>query len=287
MIVVTGASGQLGSRIASNLLQSVPAEQLALSVRDPQKAQAFSDRGIRVRAASFNEPESLDHAFEGAQRVLIVSAGIRDHTAAIAANTAAIAAAVRSGASRVVYTSHQAASKQSLFAAQRVHASSEEHLAASGIAFTSLRNGFYANAIVLFLAEARTSRTISLPADGQVSWTHHDDLAEAAAIAATTDGVLGGVTPPLTAPELLDFAGIAEIAGEALGYTVARVVMDDAAWVQSAVEHGMAAPDAQFVLGMFRAARAGEFAVIDPTLESILARPAAPARRTIEKALSR
>jgi len=280
MIVVTGATGRLGSQVVDALLRHVPAESLGVSVRDVGRAAALRDRGVRVRAGSFTDPDTLAHAFEGADQVLVVSAAIRGPEAS-AANRAAIDAAVRAGASRVLYTSHQAASADSLFAAQVEHAATEAHLAeqaARGVRVTALRHGFYASTLEHYVPAALDSGELRLPEDGPVSWTAHADLAAVDAAALTRPGVLDGVTAPLTAREALDLAEVARLLGELTGRTITRVVVDDEEWAADAVAHGTPAAAAEFTLGIFRAARRGEFAVTDPTLEDVLGRPAVPVR---------
>jgi uncharacterized protein YbjT (DUF2867 family) len=280
MIVITGATGRLGSLIVERLLERVPAATVGVSVRDTEAAAALAERGVRVRRGDFTEPATLAHAFEGADRVLVVSASIRGEGAATA-NLAALDAARDAGAARVLYTSHQAASRDSLFAPQPVHAAAEEHLAARGLPFTALRNGFYASTLALYLGGALDTGRLVAPRDGPVSWTAHADLAEAAAIAATDDGVLDGVTAPLTAPETLDFAAVARILSDITGTEITRVVIGDDEWKAAAVGRGMPAAAAEFALGMFRAARRGEFAATDPTLEKLIGRPATSVRTVL------
>jgi hypothetical protein len=149
-------------------------------------------------------------------------------------------------------------------------------VAGQGIAYTSLRHGFYASTLEIYLPEALRTGELRLPEDGPVSWTAHADLAEVDAIALTRPGALDGISPALTAPQLLDFAGAAWLLGDLTGRTIRRVVVDDDEWRAGAIEHGLPTPAADFSLGMFRAARRGEFAVTDPTLESLLRRPATP-----------
>ncbi|MDG4758043.1 hypothetical protein [Micromonospora sp. WMMD710] len=119
------------------------------------------------------------------------------------------------------------------------------------------------------------------PSDGPVSWTAHADLAEAAAIALTED-VLDGITAALTAPEMLDLAAVAGILTEITGRAITRVVLDDEEWKAAAVARGMPAAAADFTLGMYRAARRGEFAVTDPTLETLIGHRPASARSVLE-----
>lgn len=280
MHIITGATGQLGSRIVDRVLQRVPASEVGVSVREPAAAAALAARGVRVRRGDFSDPASLAHAFEGATRVLVVSAAIRGPEAADAGR-AAVTAAAAAGAERVLYTSHQAASPDSLFAPQPTHAAVEAALAGLPVAWTALRNGFYASTLGFHLPAALATGELRLPADGPVSWTAHDDLADAAVAALLGDADLDGVSPPLTAPVALDLAEVAGLLADVAGRPVRRVVVDDDEWRASAVAHGMPAPAADFTLGMFRAARRGEFAVTDPTLEQVLGRPARSVRAQV------
>ncbi|WP_410817851.1 NAD(P)H-binding protein [Micromonospora sp. 050-3] len=285
MIVVTGATGQLGSQIVDRLLDRLPPEAVGVSVRDVDRAAGLAERGVRVRAADFTDPGTLGHAFEGADKVLIVSAAIRG-PGAIVANCAAIDAARAAGAKRILYTSHQAASRDSLFAAQPTHAATEEHLAGLGVPFTALRNGFYANALSFSIGAALETGQLVAPADGPVSWTAHADLAEAAAIALAEERLLDGITPALTAAEALDLEAVAGILTDITGRSITRVVVGDEEWKANAVAHGMPAAAADFTVGMYRAARRGEFAVTDPTLQTLIGRRPTPVRSVLEAIVS-
>ncbi|WP_405558589.1 NAD(P)H-binding protein [Streptomyces canus] len=284
MLIVTGATGHLGSLIVDRLLERIPAHRIGVSVRDVGKAAGLAERGVRVRAGDFTEPGGLKHAFEGAERLLVVSAAIRGG-GALTANCAAVDAAREAGARHILYTSHQAASPTSFFPPQHVHAATEEHLERQGVPYTALRNGFYASALSPYLAMALKTGTLAVPQDGPVSWTAHEDLAEAAAVALAEDGVLEGITPPLTAPRTLDFADVAGILGDLTGRTVTRVVMDDAEWTSAAVAGGLPRPVAEFALTMFAASRNGEFNTTDPTLEATVGHPARTVHEVLETAL--
>ena len=128
-----------------------------------------------------------------------------------------------------------------------------------------------------------------MPQDGPVSWTAHEDLAEAAALALTPalteDGTLNGVTPPLTAPRALDFTGVADILSRLTGRTITRVVMDDDEWVSATVARGIPRPAAEFFLTVFAASRNGEFNVTNPTLEATIGHPTKTVQEVLETAL--
>ncbi|MFE2596419.1 NAD(P)H-binding protein [Streptomyces sp. NPDC059396] len=271
MIIVTGATGQLGHQIVERLLTRVPADRVGVSVRDPQKAQALADRGVRVRQGSFTDAAGLAHAFEGASQVLIVSVDTLGEEA-VRQHRAAIDGAVAAGARRILYTSHMGAGPSSRFQACRDHAATEEALRASGVPFTSLRNGFYAASAVRFLGHAMESGQITLPADGPVSWTAHPDLADAAAAILAAEGLFDGPTPPLTAAQALTFDDIAAIATEVTGRTITRTTTPDDQFRKQLVSNGAPAETADQLLGIFAAGRAGEFAAVDPTLATLLGR---------------
>jgi len=274
MIVVTGATGLLGGAVVERLLARQPAEEIAVSVRDPAKAAALADRGVRVRRGDYDDAASLAHAFEGAEQLLLVSAAATGETA-LRQHRTAIDAARRAGVRRVVYTSHMGANPASAFAPMVDHAATEALLADSGLAFTALRNGFYAASGRMLLGRAFETGEVAAPADGPVSWTAHDDLADAAAIVLTEEGRFEGPTPPLTGSAALDLAGLA---AEALGRPIRRTVLTDAQYREALPE-----PVAELLLGMFAASRAGEFAAVDPTLGELLGRPPLTVRDVLAK----
>ncbi|MBP0458731.1 NmrA family NAD(P)-binding protein [Streptomyces montanisoli] len=271
MIIVTGATGLLGRQIVERLLTRVPADRIGVSVRDPRKAQNLADRGVRVRQGSFTDAGGLAHAFEGASQVLIVSVDKMGEEC-VKQHRTAIEGAVAADARRILYTSQMGASASSHFQACRDHAATEEALRACGVPFTSLRNGFYARSAAHFLAPGVESGRIVLPADGPVAWTAHADLAEAAAAILADEGRFEGPTPPLTGGQALTFDAIAAVATEATGRAMTRTTVSDDAFREQLVGQGVPAESAEQLLGIFAAARAGEFATVDPTLAILLGR---------------
>lgn len=271
MIVVTGATGQLGSSIVRCLLDRVPADEVGVSVRDVERAIDLADLGVRVRHGDFSEPASLDTAFEGASAVVVVSVNSLGDEA-VAQHKAATDAARRAGAQRILYTSHQAANSNSRFAPARDHAATEAYLTSSGSSFTALRDGFHAATVPHLLGRALDTGELVAPADGPVSWTTHADLAEAAAVIATDANRPTTETPILTAARAVDLDEVAAIVSELTGRTVRRVVVEDEDYVSGLVANGVPEGAAQMFLTLFRAARAGEFSVADPTLGQVLGR---------------
>ncbi|RKH18017.1 SDR family oxidoreductase [Corallococcus sp. CA047B] len=288
MIVVTGATGQLGRLIVEKLVARVPADRIAVSVRDEQKAQDLAARGVRVRRGDFTDPKSLEQAFEGASQVLLVSSNASAYGGdPLAQHRAAIDAARSAGARRIVYTSHMAASRSSAFPPMLDHAATEQMLGESGLAWTALRNGFYAASAMFLLGKGLQTGVFEAPPDGKVSWTPHADLAEAAAVILANEGRYEGPTPPLTAAQALDFNALCDLASSVLGRPLRRSTVSEDEMRTKLAASGMPAHVIAISLGLYRASHDGEFAATDPTLEKLLGRAPTGMREVIAGQLGR
>ncbi len=271
MIILTGVIGKLGAAIAQRLLETQPDLKFGVSVRDPDKAQSLANRGVRVRRGDYDDLASLRHAFEGASQVFLISSNTTQGSP-LPQHRNAIEAAQAVGAGRILYTSHMGAGADSLFPPMRNHAATEEMLRASGLAFTSLRNGFYADSGLQFMGDFAKSGKIVGPVDGPVSWTTHDDLAAIAALALTQAGALDGITPPLTASDALDLADLAALASEITGKTIERVTVEDEPFRAEMIERGAPEKRVEIAMGFYAASRNGEFAATDPMMAQLLGR---------------
>ena len=273
MFIVTGASGKLGRKIVENLLLHVPAANIGVSVRDPSKIADISARGVRVRQGDYNDAESLRHAWAGTKKLLIISS----NAAATGGNpleqhATAIRIAGELGVDRIFYTSQISSAAASHFPPGRDHAATEKMLAESGLAWTSMRHGFYAESALMLNARGFDAGMLEGPEDGKVAWATHGDLAAAdAALLAGVD-VIDGPTPPLTGCEALDLADLAELAGDILGKPVSRSIVSEEEMEAKARAAGVPEGSIAVMLGYYRAARAGEFEAVDPTLARILQR---------------
>jgi NAD(P)H dehydrogenase (quinone) len=270
MIIVTGATGALNGATVDHLLEHIPAREVVVAVRDTAKAQRLAERGVAVRQGDYVDPASLPAAFAGADQLLLVSSNDRGADA-VGLHRAAIDAAVAAGVGRILYTSHQGAAPDSPFGPARDHAATERMLAESGVAWTSLRNGFYAHSLDWLLGPWRETGVVSVPADGPVSWTAREDAAEAAARILIADGGYEGPTT-LTATATPTLAEIAALASQLTGRTIGFERVDEADWVAARVAAGQPEFVARFTLGMFQAASGGFFAGTDPLLGTLLGR---------------
>jgi NAD(P)H dehydrogenase (quinone) len=183
MIVITGATGQLGQLVISQLLEKVPAGQIVAAVRDPAKASALAARGVQVRRADYGDAASLDAAFAGAEKVLLISSSEIGQRTAQHLNV--LAAAKRAGVQLIAYTSvlHAEGSRLGLAAE---HVATERAIRDSGMPFSLLRNGWYhENFNSRVLAGAQYGVVSGSAGNGRIAAAAREDYA-AAAVAVLT-----------------------------------------------------------------------------------------------------
>ena len=180
MIVITGATGQLGRLVIANLLKSTPSGQIVAAVRDPAKAADLLALGVHVRQADYNDPASLDTAFAGATKVLLISSNDLGNRGAQHRNV--IDAAMRASVALFAYTSVLHADT-SLLGLAAEHRETEEAIRASGLTYTLLRNGWYAENHTMALKGALEHGALTGAAgEGRISAAAREDYAAAAAV---------------------------------------------------------------------------------------------------------
>ncbi|WP_285551745.1 SDR family oxidoreductase [Actinoplanes regularis] len=180
MIVVTGATGQLGRLVVRHLLELVPADQLAVVVRDRARATHPAEHGITVRTADHDIPESLIDAFQPGDRVLLVSGNQLGRR--LAQHDAVIQAAKTADVALLAYTSILGG-PATRFVIADDHQATEHAIEQSGLPFTFLRNGWYTENYTTQLPHVLARGTVIGTADGhsRLATATRDDYAAAAA----------------------------------------------------------------------------------------------------------
>ncbi|MFI4975237.1 MAG: SDR family oxidoreductase [Caulobacterales bacterium] len=278
-IVVTGATGGLGSSVVQQLLRITPALELGVSVRQPEAAQPLAALGVRVRHGDFDKPKTLDEAFDGAERLLVISTKTVNNHARFVQHRNAIDAARRGGVRHIYYTSIVQRAG-SVFDLAPGHLDTEACLAESGLAHTILRNGHFIENLPMFLGPSIIKGELTLPPDGLTAWVARADLAEGIARLMLTGGH-EGETLLLTGPEGLDFRAIAALASAIVGRRITRTVVDPGAYLDMLVARGTPKPIARSLVSGFASRANGELAKVDPTLQELVGRPL----RTVAEAL--
>lgn len=269
-MLVTGATGKLGKKVVEHLLKTVPAGQLAVSVRNPEKAENLRALGVDVRQGDFDVPGSLDSAFAGVDRMLLISAD-GDNETRIRQHTNAVEAAVRAKVGFIAYTSLANAQDSKLFLAP-THQETEKAIMKTGIPYSFLRNNWYLeNEISSVQGVLAGAPWVTSAGSGKVGWASQQDYAEAAAAVLSGKGHENTIYElsgkPLTQEEL------ASTVGKVLGKEVPVQQVDDATYAEIMKNAGV--PD--FVIPMLvsiqQGIREGYLEIQSDDFEKVLGRP--------------
>jgi len=192
MIIVTAATGRYGRLVIDELLRrGVPAGDVVAAVRSPNKAADLAERGVQVREADYDRPETLVPAFAGADKLLLIPSEVYGQR--YPQMERAVNAAVEAGVGLVVYASF-VNSDTSTLRLGKEHKQTEALIRASGLPFVMLRNGAYTEMYTDTLGQAlQYGAILGSAGDGKVSGATRADLAEAAAVVLTGDGHKGRV----------------------------------------------------------------------------------------------
>lgn len=205
MIVVTGATGRLGGRVARAL-----GAGNRVVVRDASRAPAV---GAEVAVATYSDFEAVRRALTGADVVFMVSGAEApdrvDH------HRTFIDAAAAAGAGHLVYTSFVGAAPDAVFTLGRDHWATEEHIRASGLPYTFLRDNLYADFLPMM---AGKDGVIRGPAgDGRAALVAQDDIADAAVAVLRSFSDHAGKTYAMTGPAAISLAEAAATVSEVTG----------------------------------------------------------------------
>jgi NAD(P)H dehydrogenase (quinone) len=283
MIAITGATGQLGRLVLQNLLKTVPAAQIVAAVRSPEKAADLAALGVQVRQADYAQPATLEAAFQGVDKLLLISSSEVGQRAP--QHAAVIAAAQKAGVKLIAYTSILRADTSPLGLAAE-HKETEAMLRASGIPFVLLRNGWYTeNYTASVPAALQYGAVMGSAKDGRIASAARADYAAAAAAVLTKDGQAGKVYELAgdTAYTLSELAAeIAKQSGKPVVYNDLPEAAYAAALVQVGLPEGFAALLADSDVG---ASKGGLFDD-GHQLSQLIGRPTTPLAEVVKAALA-
>ena len=266
LILVTGATGKIGSSIAKHLERL--GKRIRLLARDPNKLSAFPEAD-KIKG-DYGDVASLDRAFTGVSSAFIVS-GYAEPGKRAKLHRNAFQTAQRAGVRYLIYLSTLGASPDSRFPMSRDHSESEQFLKATGMPHTILRDSFYSELAVQMFNEDGVMKGPG--GQGKVSWVGREEIAEAAAKLLASDKPLLG-TFQITGPSALSLSATAALLStlkrRALRYEDEPV--DAAKKWRSKL--GVPAWEVDTWVGSYEAIAAGEFETVDPALATILERPA-------------
>lgn len=297
MIVVTGATGGLGSQVLKYLLTLVPPSEITVSLHNPAGLpEHLQASGIHVRRGDYGAPETLDAAFAGADKVLIVSYPSIAHELRVRNHVNAIDAAKRAGVRHVYYTSlafGYGTKPESCAAVMQAHLDTEAYLKKSGLKYTIIREGIYNESYPLYFGffDPSKDNEVFVPGDGPIAWACREDLGEATArllALPPSDSRFDSQTILFSGPQanLLTLAQLSTLISNILGREIKLNIVSIDEYVQKHLD-----PSGQNVRGTedflrkwattFEAMKRGETAIVDPLLGEIVGRPL----KTMEQSL--
>jgi uncharacterized protein YbjT (DUF2867 family) len=280
MIAVTGATGEVGGRVARRLAGAGVAQRLV--VRDAARAPALPEASVAVAPGGYADRAGMTEAFRGASTVFLVPAA--EAVDRIEQHKTAVDAAVAAGASQLVYLSFVAAAPDSTFSLGRHHWATEEHIRASGVPWTFLRMSMYMDFIPNF---AGPDDVIRGPAgDGRVAAVLRDDVAGAAVAVLADPGAHAGSVYALTGPAAFSLGEAADALSRAWGRAIRYVEETEEEAYASRSVYGAPAWEVEGWVTSYVAIRDGSLARVatgvreltgrDPvSLDDWLARPGA------------
>ena len=272
-IAVTGSTGRLGGRVARRLADAGVPQRLL--VRDPARAPQLP--GASVARAPYADGDAVRAALDGIATVLMVSAS--ETPDRVDQHRAFVDAAAAAGVEHLVYVSFYGAAPDATFTLARDHWATEEHVRASGLAHTFLRDDLYADFAVHLVGEDGVIRG---PAgDGRVAMVAQDDIADAAVAVLTDAAAHAGATYDLTGPEALTLAEVAEVLTAVTGRTVGYLAETVEEAYASRASYGAPAWQVDAWVSTYTAIAAGEMAGVSSAVTDLTGHPA----RTLEQVL--
>ncbi|CNK65586.1 SDR family oxidoreductase [Yersinia alsatica] len=283
MIAVTGATGQLGRLVINALLKKVPASEIIAAVRHPEKASDLAALGLQVRKADYSQPTTLDAAFQGVDKLLLISSS--EVGQRVAQHTAVINAAKHAGVKLLAYTSLLHADK-SILGLGEEHRATEALLRESGLPVVLLRNGWYTENYAASIAPALAHGAfIGAVGNGRIASAAREDYAQAAAAVLTQEGQAGKVYE-LAGDDSYTLAEFsAEIARQS-GKPVVYQDLSEADFKQALISAGLPEGFASMLADSDAGAAQGGLFDDSHTLSKLIGRPTTPYAKVIAATLA-
>lgn len=283
MIIVTAATGKLGRHVVDALLEALPASEVGVAVRDVGKARDLAAKGVEVRRADYDEPETLRAAFAGAAKVLLISSNEIGQRAR--QHEAAVAAAVAAGVGFLAYTSILHADRSTLALAAE-HRATEAAIAASGLPYALLRNGWYLENYSENLGSALQSGVILGSAgEGNVAAASRRDFAEAATAVLTGKERTSAIYE-LAGDEPFTMRELARVVSDLSGKPVAYQDMPEAQYREALTGFGVPAAFAGILADSDAGIARGELDDRSGDLRRLIGRPTTPLRTLVAAAVA-
>lgn len=283
MIVVTGATGQLGQLVVEGLVNEVPVEQIAVVVRDPAKAARFGELGVEVRVADYSDPATLADAFKEGEKVLLISGS--EVGQRVPQHKAVIDAAKNANVALLGYTSILGGPAAD-FELAREHQITERYLIDSGLPYVLLRNGWYHENYTQNLGQVLANGGVLTSASegAKVASATRADFAAAAVAVLTTEGHENREYE-LSGDHAWTYEEYAAEVSRQLGEEIGVNRVPGEAHREILVGAGVPDPFAAILVGVEDAISRGLLAVQTGDLAKLIGRPTTPIAHAITEGL--
>lgn len=271
MILVTGATGQLGTAVVKNLLEKTSANRIAAFVRDESKASALKEKGVDIRVGSYDDTASLDKAMHGIEKVLFIAGTDEDNRLQQHQNV--VDAAKKAGVQCIAYTSRTLKDRNTIANKLMVgHFQTEDYIKASGLNYALFRNVLYMDTIPLFVGERVFDTGIYLPTGhGRVPFALRSEMGEAMAHALLESGCSNRICK-LTGSESYSFDDVAATLSDLSGKKVDYTPAEKSAFEAQMKERGVPETMVQRVVGFLTDIQNGQEEEVCPDMENLLGR---------------
>ena len=275
MILITGATGQLGAATIQHLLKKTTSNNIVAFARDEQKAASLREKGIEVRIGNFNDSASLDNAMVGIDKVLLVSGTDVDR---FQQHQNVINAAKKAGVKHIVYTSVSLndINTSAIKSFMQSHFQTEDYIKELKLNYTLLRNTLYTDGFPFFAGEKALDNGIFLPSgEGKVPYALRDEMAEAAANVLIEDGHQNK-TYNITGSDLYSYEDVARELSLLSDKTIQYTDINASTFSEQLKKFGVPEPVIFLVSGFSEDIKNKQFETISNDLENLLGRkPAA------------
>jgi NAD(P)H dehydrogenase (quinone) len=260
-IVITGVTGQLGGLVVKHLLdKGVSAEQIRGVAREPGKAAGLRELGLEIVPGDYDDPASLLKAFEGASKLLFVSAPSFDNTLRIRQHATVVEAARNAGVGQIVYTGIAFPEKMKL-GLENVHLATEYMIKTTNLPYTFLRNAFYMAILVneSLRGVVASGELVTSAPTGRMNYVTSNDLALAAATVLSGEGHENRIYE-LASPQPFSYDEFAALLSEVAGKPVKHQAVSSQEAIDRLAQAGVPAARAGFLVnGVYAAIEDGQF----------------------------
>ncbi len=272
MIAITGANGNLGKATIQFLLQKVAPTNIVAIVRNPETVNDFKDQGIIIRQADYYDYNTLKQAFKGVEKTLQISTVGVDMETAKQQEKNVVNAMAENNVKHIVYTSMVQARPNTIFQGTETQYHTEELIKKTKIPYTFFRNSMYMEAIPELIGNALQTNEIRYPSEsGKVSFVSRTDIAEAITNV-LTESTHNNQTYEITGNTAYSFAELAKAISTEKNININHTDVSDMDFREELISYQMPVEVVDLLVSMANGIKAGEFSLIENTLEKLLGR---------------